>query len=136
MPEYLSVQTHTRVEMVDVTTALGNVLSSNVPKGWIDGFLVVYSPHTTCGVTINEGWDPDVKRDMMDLFSKYIPKDGGFRHAEGNADAHIKTSIYGASVMVPVAAGRLDLGQWQSVYLCESDGPRIRKLRISFVKAE
>ena len=83
MPEYLNVQTHSRVEMVDVTTALGNVLSSNVPKGWIDGFLVVYSPHTTCGVTINEGWDPDVKRDMMDLFSKYIPRDGGFRHADG-----------------------------------------------------
>jgi len=134
MPEYLNVQTHSRVEMVDVTTALGNVLSSNVPKGWIDGFLVVYSPHTTCGVTINEGWDPDVKADMTRFLAKRIPKDWGFLHAEGNSDSHIKTSLFGSSVLVPVVNGRLDLGQWQAVYLCESDGPRMRTLRVSFLE--
>jgi len=132
MPEYVSVATHERIEMISIGAELSALLAKK--PGWKNGFLAVYSPHTTCGLTINEGWDPDVKADMTRFLAKRIPKDWGFLHAEGNSDAHIKTSLFGSSVLVPVVNGRLDLGQWQAVYLCESDGPRMRTLRVSFLE--
>ena len=126
MPEYLSIATHERIEMISIGSQLAELLRKKAEDGWKDGFLAVYSPHTTCGLTINEGWDPDVKADMESFLAARVPQDWGFRHAEGNSDAHIKTSFFGSSVLVPVADGRPDLGQWQAVYLCESDGPRVR----------
>ena len=134
MPEYLSIATHERIEMISIGSQLAELLRKKAEDGWKDGFLAVYSPHTTCGLTINEGWDPDVKADMERFLAARVPQDWGFRHAEGNSDAHIKTSLFGSSVLVPVADGRPDLGQWQAVYLCESDGPRVRTLRVSFLK--
>lgn len=120
--------------MISIGSQLAELLRKKAEDGWKDGFLAVYSPHTTCGLTINEGWDPDVKADMERFLAARVPQDWGFRHAEGNSDAHIKTSFFGSSVLVPVADGRPDLGQWQAVYLCESDGPRVRTLRVSFLK--
>ncbi|MDO5535962.1 MAG: secondary thiamine-phosphate synthase enzyme YjbQ [Desulfovibrionaceae bacterium] len=134
--EFKSYSTHAHCEMLDITGDVSAFLTANADKGWKDGFVCVYSPHTTCAVTINEGYDPDVRTDMLAFFSKLVPANWGFRHAEGNSDAHIKTSLMGASCLVPVENGRLALGQWQTVYLCEFDGPRMRRLCFSFVRAE
>lgn len=137
MPERLCVTTVMRCEMRNITADLDHLLATTgVRRGWEDGLLVVTSPHTTCGVTINEGWDPDVCRDMTAYLSLLVPEGWDFHHAEGNSDAHIKTSLFGASALVPVAGGRLALGQWQAVYLCESDGPRLRTLEVRFLRAE
>ena len=114
MPEYLSIATHERIEMISIGSLLAELLRKKADAGWKDGFLAVYSPHTTCGLTINEGWDPDVKADMERFLADRVPQDWGFRHAEGNSDAHIKTSIFGSSVLVPVAGGLPDLGGVQS----------------------
>ena len=94
MPEYLSIATHERIEMISIGSQLAELLRKKAEDGWKDGFLAVYSPHTTCGLTINEGWDPDVKADMERFLAARVPQDWGFRHAEGNSDAHIKTSFF------------------------------------------
>ncbi len=134
--EELAVTTHARCELLELDDRLREFLARHAEKGWTDGFLCVYSPHTTCAVTINEGYDPDVRRDITAFLGKLIPQDWGFRHIEGNSDAHIKTALLGAHCLVPVQGGRLALGRWQTVYLCEFDGPRRRSLRLSFLKAE
>ncbi len=90
----------------------------------------VFVPHTTAGVTVNEGADPSVARDIVEGLARLIPCEAGYHHAEGNSDAHIKTSLMGSQVAVPVEQGRLRLGTWQSIYLAEFDGPRTRKVWI------
>ena len=90
-------------------------------------------PHTTAGVTINEGADPSVAQDIIAGLARLVPRDAGYRHAEGNSDAHIKTSLIGSHVAVPVRGGRMELGTWQSIYLAEFDGPRTRKVRITLL---
>ena len=94
------------------------------------GILYVYVPHTTAGVTINEGADPSVAQDLIAGLARLVPRDAGYRHAEGNSDAHIKTSLIGSHVVVPVEDGKLLLGTWQSIYLAEFDGPRTRKVHL------
>ncbi len=98
-----------------------------------DGVCLVASPHTTCGVTVNEGWDPAVSADAVAHLRDVVPRDGRFAHAEGNSDAHIKTMLVGTSATLPVAGGELQLGRWQAVFLCEFDGPRQRELRVTVV---
>lgn len=122
-----TVDTRTREEFVDVTEQVGQALRQ---CGLSEGALLVYSPHTTAGITINEGADPDVKRDMLAHLRALVPQSPAFRHAEGNSDAHIKTSLMGPSQLVPVTAGRLALGTWQKIYLCEFDGPRRRTVLV------
>ncbi len=100
-----------------------------------DGVCLVYSPHTTCGVTVNEGWDPAVMSDAVGHLHGLVPVDGAFRHAEGNSDSHIKTMLVGTSAAIPIAEGDLKLGRWQAVFLCEFDGPRQRELWISLMAA-
>ena len=95
-----------------------------------------YCVPTTCGLTINEGADPDVQRDMVRFFRALVPQDGAFDHAEGNSDAHIKTTLHGPSLMLIVEDGQLRLGRWQSVYLCEGDGPRQRTLWAQWLPGE
>jgi secondary thiamine-phosphate synthase enzyme len=92
---------------------------------------MVSVPHTTAAVTINEGADPAVVRDLLDGLARLVPRNAGYRHSEGNSDAHIKTSLLGSSVTVPVTDGRLRLGTWQSIYLAEFDGPRTRRVWIT-----
>jgi len=96
-----------------------------------DGGVLVASPHTTAGVTVNEGYDPDVAGDLLRRLERLAPKDGeGDRHAEGNSDSHLKTAFVGSSVVVPVSGGRLALGRWQRVFFCELDQARERKVFI------
>ena len=129
----LSLQTGARAELVDLTGRLQDAVRQN---GWRDGLLHVFTPHTTAGVTINEGADPDVRRDLLATFDRLIPRDGDYRHAEGNADAHVKASLVGAGAWVPLAGGAPRLGTWQAVYLCEFDGPRTRDIWLQFVPAD
>ncbi len=97
-----------------------------------NGLLLVHVPHTTAGVTLNENGDPDVPRDLL-MRLRFLAEDKGYRHAEGNSDAHLKSSLLGCQVLVPVLNGRPQLGVWQSVWFCEFDGPRQRRLLCSRV---
>jgi secondary thiamine-phosphate synthase enzyme len=124
----LTVRTSRAEEFVDVTERVEKAL---VEVGLEEGAVLVYVPHTTAGATINEGADPAVRRDMLAALARIVPDDQAFEHAEGNSPAHVKASLVGSSVLVPVAGGRLRLGRWQSVYLCEFDGPRSRKVWVS-----
>jgi secondary thiamine-phosphate synthase enzyme len=96
---------------------------------------IVYVPHTTAAVTINENADPDVKHDMLAKLSELIPKtEKYYRHSEGNSDSHVKTALVGNSVTVLIEGGRLVLGQWQGIYFCEFDGPRSREMHVKLVR--
>ena len=130
-PHTERVTTAHRNEMVDVTRRLqDHVRRLNL----ISGMLIVYNPHTTAGVTINENADPDVRHDMLAKLSELIPKDERYyQHNEGNSDSHVKTALVGNSVTVLVEAGKLVLGRWQGVYFCEFDGPRERELIVKVV---
>jgi secondary thiamine-phosphate synthase enzyme len=96
----------------------------------------VYVPHTTAGLTVNEGADPDVTRDILDQLEKLAPQGGRYRHAEGNSDAHIRSALLGISQLLPVSGGNLALGTWQSVFFCEFDGPRRRRVFVSITAAD
>ncbi len=131
--ETLTIRTQKRSEMVDITRQVQELVQKQ--SSWQKGAVLLYSPHTTCGLTINEGADPDVARDMTSYFSKLVPQDAAFRHAEGNSDAHIKTSLFGPSLMLIVEEGKVQLGTWQHIYLCEGDGPRNRNIWVQFLGA-
>jgi len=128
MLHHVSVQTSIRQELIDITPLVQKVL-----QGGLNGICLVYSPHTTAGITIQENADPDVRRDIVTHLTKLVPEHADFRHVEGNSDAHLKTALVGASQMVPVVEGRLSLGRWQSVFFCEFDGPRKRKVLVKFL---
>ncbi len=130
--EILNIKTHKRCEFYDITQEVQNLVRQ---KNWQQGALLLYSPHTTCALTVNEGADPDVARDMVGFFKDLVPQSAVFKHAEGNSDAHIKTSMLGPSLMLIVEDGRVQLGTWQHIYMCESDGPRSRKLWAQFLSA-
>ena len=120
-----SLQTSGRTDFVDLT---GEVQSVVAELGLDEGAVVVFNPHTTAAVTINEGADPDVVRDMAASLDRIVPWNDGYRHAEGNSAAHIKASMFGSSVTVIVSGGRLKLGTWQKIWFCEFDGPRRRRI--------
>jgi len=127
----LAIRTHQRCELVDVTEQVEAALAG---LGVEDGAVLVWSPHTTAGVTVNEGYDPDVAGDLLRRLEALAPERGqGDRHAEGNSDAHLKTALVGTSALVPVEGGRLALGRWQRVFLCEFDGPRRRTVHVRWV---
>jgi secondary thiamine-phosphate synthase enzyme len=123
-----TVQTKRRNELVDITE---QVRQSLARRGLKEGFGVVYCPHTTAAITINESYDPDVAHDMLLWLERAVPQSvAGFRHGEGNSDSHIKASLVGPSVTVLVNAGELLLGRWQGVFFCEFDGPRSRQVHV------
>lgn len=124
----LQITTRHREEMVDVTAQVRDAIRGS---GLRDGICLVYSPHTTCGVTVNEGWDPAVAADALGHVRELVPQSKAFQHAEGNSDSHIKTMLVGTSATLPVAGGDIKLGRWQAVFLCEFDGPRQRELWIA-----
>ncbi len=126
----VTVKTNARKAMLDVTAELRRGVKTARLE---DGLVVAYVPHTTAGITINENADPDVPRDILGHFAKLVPADGGYRHVEGNSDAHIQASLIGSSVTVIVEDGDLALGRWQSVFFCEFDGPRTRQLHLKLV---
>ncbi len=123
----LRISTRSRAELIDITAQVQDVVKKS---GISEGICVVYVPHTTAGITINEGADPDVRRDILEQLERLVPRDGSYRHVEGNADAHIKASILGSSVLIPVSGGRLSLGTWQAVFFAEFDGPRSRRVLV------
>src|SRR4030043_160158 len=125
MVKYINVKSKSRVEFIDVT---GMVHETVKEAGVQDGICYLYVPHTTAGITINEGADPSVQRDIQNTLSRLIPQDVNYFHREGNADAHIKSTIVGTSVHVIVEGGKLLLGTWQSIFFCEFDGPRNRRI--------
>lgn len=124
------VETRAREAMIDITDRLEELLRES---GAQSGVMTVYTPHTTTGLTINEGADPDVCRDILAHLRTMVPRDAGFRHAEGNSDAHIKAAIFGSSAQIIVERGRLVLGTWQRVFLGEFDGPRRRTLHVKIL---
>ncbi len=127
MPVTISVRTDSRIDMVDITASV----QMEVSKADVsDGVCVVYVPHTTAGVTINEGADPAVCQDIIGKLNELVPPNAGYRHMEGNADSHIKASLMGSSVTVLVENGRLVLGTWQKIFFCEFDGPRSRRVYV------
>src|SRR6188474_3020371 len=122
----LKVKSHQREELVEFTDQVAAKLRESSVK---DGIVVLYVQHTTAGLTVNENADPDVPRDMLHLLRSLIPQHGmGFRHGEENSDAHIKASLVGSSVTIPFSEGKLLLGRWQGIFLCEFDGARERQV--------
>ncbi len=119
-----SVSTRSRTAFVDITAQVQDALGK---EGVSDGLCYVYVPHTTAGVTINENADPDVTRDIIAVLDGLVPRSGDYRHVEGNADSHVKSSLMGCTATLPVSGGRLALGTWQGIYFCEFDGPRQRR---------
>ena len=123
----LEIRTRAGEEIVDLTSEVQGVVASSGVK---DGLCVVFVPHTTAGVTINENADPDVRADILTALRHAVPDSLPFVHSEGNSPAHVKASLIGSSVMVIVEGGRLRLGTWQGIQFCEFDGPRSRKLYV------
>ena len=129
--EEISVSTSSRNEFVDITDKVTSVVRESGVK---DGYILLYVPHTTAAVTINENYDPSVKRDILDKLSELVPPNAGYAHTEGNADSHIKSSIIGVTKFIPVMDGRIQLGRWQGIFFCEFDGPRSRRLLVEVIE--
>ncbi len=122
--ETFKVSTGDRNEMIDITSQVQSAVSAS---GIISGDVIVFCPHTTGAITINENADPDVVHDILLTLGKHFPKNAmGYRHDEGNSDSHVKSSLTGCSEQLLICKGKLILGTWQSVYFCEFDGPRTR----------
>jgi secondary thiamine-phosphate synthase enzyme len=121
------LQTRGRVEMIPIDESIESAVRQS---GIREGTCLVWVPHTTAGVTVNENADPAVVRDILHATGKTFPADDGFHHLEGNSDAHVKSSLFGPSLTLIVTEGRLLLGTWQSVYFCEFDGPRKRRFHV------
>ena len=112
---------------MNITSDVNRTVAASGAKS---GVCYIYVPHTTTGITINEGDDPDVACDMEAAFDRMVPRDAGYKHSEGNSDSHIKTSLVGTSRSILIEGGQLHLGQWQSIFLCEFDGPRNREVKV------
>jgi secondary thiamine-phosphate synthase enzyme len=131
MIKNINVKTRSRTEFVNITSDVQKIVKESGVKS---GVCYVYVPHTTAGVTINEGADPSVVRDMQVFFNKLVPHSGDYMHMEGNSDAHIKTSIVGPSQIIIIDDGKLLLGTWQAIFFCEFDGARNRGVNVKIVK--
>ncbi|MEE8593178.1 MAG: secondary thiamine-phosphate synthase enzyme YjbQ [Candidatus Bipolaricaulota bacterium] len=121
----IAISTSQREEFVDITDRVNEIVRQSSPE---DGICYVFCPHTTAGLTVNECADPAVVVDMKVAFGKLVPDEGRWLHLEGNSPAHVKASLTGSSLMIPVIGGSLRLGTWQGVFLCEFDGPRTREV--------
>jgi secondary thiamine-phosphate synthase enzyme len=128
--EELQVKTRCRIEMIDITRQVQALVHKSGVTG---GICIIFVPHTTASVTINENADPDVIRDMLAELDKIVPQQDGYLHSEGNSAAHIKSSLTGSSQTVIIEARVLQLGTWQSLFFCEFDGPRNRKVWIKII---
>ena len=129
--EKLNIKTNNRIDLIDITDKVRAVASKSKVK---DGICFIFCPHTTAGLTINENADPQVKRDIINTLNKLVPENAGYAHSEGNADSHIKSSLFGSSLTIFIEDGQLALGSWQGIYFCESDGPRSREAWIKILE--
>ena len=128
--ERFELHTRSREEMVLITGQLEDIVRK---KKWQNGALLVFCPHTTGAITINEAADPDVQADICRYMGKLVPRDPAFAHMEGNSDSHIKTSLFGPHCLLIVDEGQIKKGTWQGVYFCEWDGPRSRNIWVQFL---
>jgi len=126
----LSISTRSRTEFVPLAERIRGEAASLL-RG--SGVLHAYVPHTTAGICVNEGYDPDVVEDVTRVLDRLVPWKADYRHSEGNTAAHVKSILVGSSVTIPVRDGKLQLGRWQEIFFCEFDGPRTRTLTLSFV---
>jgi secondary thiamine-phosphate synthase enzyme len=126
----IRVTSRKKAEFIDITADVRDVLKQMKAT---DGFCMIFVPHTTAAVTINESADPDVAADILAALDRLVPREGGYRHGEGNAAAHIKSTLVGASQWVAVNNGRPVLGTWQGIFFCEFDGPRSRQVHVRYV---
>jgi secondary thiamine-phosphate synthase enzyme len=131
--ERISVKTNSRIELIDITSQVQAAVSKAKAR---EGICFVFCPHTTAGLTINENADPSVREDIINALNKLIPGHAGYAHSEGNADSHIKSSLFGTSLNIFIEDGRLALGTWQGIYLCESDGARTREVWVKTLESE
>lgn len=127
----INVRTSRRTELRNVTPEIEKLVRASASQS---GVCHLYVPHTTAGVLINEGYDPDVARDMEGAFDRLVPDHPDFKHSEGNSDSHIKTALAGSSATVWIENGRLSLGRWQQIFFAEFDGPLTRELRVKIVE--
>ncbi len=130
MFEIINITSSKRNELIDITSNIKNIVRKSSIN---DGIVVIYTPHTTAAITINENADPSVKYDINKFLSKIIPYKDNYTHLEGNSDAHIKSSIFGCSEQVIIENNQLMLGTWQGIFFCEFDGPRNRKVFVKIV---
>lgn len=126
----LEVRTSRRTEPKDITAEIQQVVNES---GCANGISQLYVPHTTAGLTINEGDDPAVARDIEATLDRFVPRNASYKHLEGNADSHVKSTLTGVSQSVLIENGRLALGRWQAIFFCEFDGPRRREVRVKIV---
>jgi secondary thiamine-phosphate synthase enzyme len=126
-----TVKSRTRTELIDITSKIQDMVMS---AGIDQGLCMLYVPHTTAAITINESADPSVKEDILMIINKIIPWEAEYRHLEGNSPAHIKSTIVGASELIAIDNNRLVLGTWQGIFFCEFDGPRTRKVQVRIIK--
>jgi len=126
----LAVKTHSRSELVDITAQLATLVQESKVRS---GLLTLFVPHTTAAVTINENADPSVQHDLLGELNRLIPLTGPYQHAEGNAAAHVKSTVVGPSLTLFIENGRLALGTWQGLFFCEFDGPRSRKVWVKII---
>jgi secondary thiamine-phosphate synthase enzyme len=117
-------------EMINLTARVQELVSQS---GVRRGLCLIHAPHTTAGITVQEGYDPDVTRDILTKLEKMVPREEGYQHAEGNSDAHIKALLTGSSQTLPIEYGKLQLGRWQAVFFCEYDGPRTRSVWVQII---
>ncbi len=129
----IQVKTNSRAEFIDITSDISKIVQK---RGIKEGVCYVYVPHTTAAVTINENADPSVPKDILNELDKIVPWDDHYTHMEGNAAAHIKSTIVGSSVYIPISDGKLALGAWQGIFFCEFDGPRHREVFVQTIKSE
>jgi len=131
MKSTLTVKTKAKTELIDITSEIQELVRSH---GVADGVCMLYVPHTTAAVTINESADPSVRSDILMVLNQIVPWEAGYRHLEGNSPAHVKATLVGASEMIAVENGNLQLGTWQGIFFCEFDGPRTRNLHVRLFK--
>ena len=131
MIKYIDVSSKVRTELIDITEKVQQVVQE---QGIYSGICFIFVPHTTAGITINEGADPSVHRDIQNVLNRLVPAGDDYSHREGNADAHIKSTIVGVATSVFVDDGKLLLGTWQAIYFCEFDGPRHRRVAVKIIR--
>ncbi len=127
----IPVKTHAKAEFIEITSEVNRTIQK---QGVKEGICSVYVPHTTAAVTINENADPSVQKDIINELNKIVPWNSHYTHGEGNSAAHIKSTLVGSSVSIPISNGELALGTWQGIYFCEFDGPRAREVFVQIIK--
>ncbi|CAN2044276.1 YjbQ family protein [Candidatus Magnetomoraceae bacterium gMMP-1] len=125
-----TIKTSSKTELIDITDNIQKIIKASEI---IDGICMVFVPHTTAGIIINESADPSVKRDILMVLNQIIPWQADYHHIEGNSPAHIKSSLVGASELIAIESGKSVLGTWQGIFFCEFDGPRTRKVHVKFL---